>query len=94
MRKYSKLILVGGAIAALAVPSVASAAQPAHPGGFGTKRAYNIHTYFQAGGANDVAPGASEWGQMASDRAGTNGTINQEWRADNGFAPTHGAPIK
>jgi hypothetical protein len=89
MRKYSKILLVGGAMAALAVPSVALADQPANPGGFGRERAANIETFF----TND---GLGGWGnpidgvEGASDRAGDNGTINQDWRAANpGFMPTH-----
>jgi hypothetical protein len=78
-----KLFIVAASIAALAVPSVAMATAPATPGGFGTERAANIHTYF----TND---GLGNWGQYsdgAAARAGDNGTSNQAWMADHGYLP-------
>ena len=57
MRKY---FIIAGAIAALTVPTVASAAQPADPGFFGTFRADAVSSP-----ANSDAygtPGASWWG--------------------------------
>jgi len=64
-----KLITAAVTIAALAVPAVSAAAQPANPGGFGQDRAAWLHTNSGA-----------EWGVIASqDRAGDNGTINQDY---------------
>jgi hypothetical protein len=88
MRKF---IIVSGAIAALVVPSTAMAGQPANPGLFGTQRADNLHQMID-GWAN-TTPGASEWGtgvDGASDRAGDNGTVNQDWREGIGAVPSHG----
>ena len=73
MRKY---FIVAGALVALAVPTVASASQPTNPGGFGTERASNIH------GMTGAA-----WGDMASDRAGTNGELNHAWMDSYGYLP-------
>jgi hypothetical protein len=86
-----KFFITAGALVALAIPSVAMATQPEHPGGFGTERAYNIHTYF------DGAVGTN-WGTApdgASARAGNNGALNNEWKAAHGFLPpesSHMAP--
>jgi hypothetical protein len=81
-----KLILVAGAIAALAVPSAAMADQPANPGGFGRERAANIQTYF----TNDGYGNWGQWTDGPAARAGDNGTINQAWRAAHpDFMPTH-----
>jgi hypothetical protein len=80
MKKY---FIVAGALAALAVPSVASASQPAIPGGFGKDRAYNIHTYHQG----DAALINGTMGDLASERAGTNGDQNNAWKVSHGFLP-------
>ena len=64
-------LMVGGFTAG------ASAAQPANPGCFGQDRAAWLHG---VGQTSDAAPGASEWGHIAGDRAGDNGTINQAYR--------------
>jgi hypothetical protein len=77
MKKY---FIVAGALVALAVPSVALASQPVVPGGFGTERAANIEQFH-------TEDGFGNWGSYASERAGDNGTINQEWMADRGFLP-------
>ena len=64
-----KFFITAGALVALAVPTAAMASQPANPGGFGQERAANIGTVISG----------SDWGAMAADRAGDNGTINQDW---------------
>jgi|tagenome__1003787_1003787.scaffolds.fasta_scaffold20891343_3 hypothetical protein len=79
MRKF----LIAGVIgASMLVPAAAQAAAPYN---FGTARAANLQTYYLNGGGYDVSPGSSEWGAEASNRAGDNGTMNQEWRAT--YAP-------
>ena len=71
---------------------MAFAGQPDKPGAFGRDRASGVQS-FQEGGANDTgAPGASEWGKIAGERAGTNGTLNQDYKQENGGAPTKGKP--
>jgi hypothetical protein len=70
MRKYRKFLVVAGALVALAVPSIASADQPARPGCFGQARAAWIH-----------ANSGAEWGAIASQRAGDNSAINAEYKA-------------
>jgi hypothetical protein len=67
-----KFIITAGALVALVVPTAAMAAQPNDPGCFGQTRAANIH-----------AMTGEAWGDMASDRAGTNGEQNQAWRLAN-----------
>jgi hypothetical protein len=57
----------------------AFAGQPDNPGCFGTDRAAYIHTQFQNDGALDTGPGASEWGAIAGERAGTNGDQNRAY---------------
>ena len=74
------------AVAAIAGPALA--AQPENPGCFGRDRAANIHTNFQGGGALDTAPGASEWGAIAGERAGTNGDQNRAHKTGCGGDPT------
>jgi hypothetical protein len=72
-----KLVIVAASLAALAIPTAAMASAPAHPGGFGTERASNIHNQ-----------GGQSWGQEgASVRAGTNGTTNQAWMDTYGYLP-------
>ena len=61
----------------------AVAGQPDDPGCFGQDRATNIHV-FQASGD----PGASEWGALAADRAGTNGDLNQAYKDGCGGSPS------
>jgi hypothetical protein len=84
-----KLIITATAIAALAVPTVAMASQPADPGGFGQQRADNLHTYHQG----DAALTYGTMGDLASDRAGDNGTINNEWKAGHGFLPVESSHV-
>jgi hypothetical protein len=81
------------AFALVAVASTAAiAAQPERPGAFGRDRAAGVQSY-QKGGVNDTgAPGSSEWGKIAGQRGGTNGTINRDYKATNGGAPMKGAP--
>jgi hypothetical protein len=38
------------------------------------------------------APGASEWGKIASDRAGDNGQINNDYKVQNGDLPAGVTP--
>jgi len=63
------LVLAVVALSGIAV-GVGSAAQPASPGCFGQDRAATIH----------VITG-QVWGDIASDRAGTNGDQNRAYRA-------------
>jgi len=90
--KFTSMI---GAAALIAVTSAtAFAGQPERPGAFGRDRAQGVQS-FQKGGVNDTgAPGASEWGKIAGERAGTNGQINRDYKATHGGAPTKGAPIR
>jgi hypothetical protein len=88
MRKTSKFIVLAGALAALAVPSAAMAAQPANPGGFGQERAANIQKYF-------THDGYGTWGNAvgtdgASDRKGDN-SLNTEYMQQYGYLPTTAA---
>jgi len=81
-----KKVLIASA-SLLGLMSVAAAAgQPENPGVFGRDRAAAIHG-FQA---DPASPGASEWGHIAAERAGTNGQLNRAYRDDNGGTPTHG----
>jgi hypothetical protein len=80
------LVLAVLALSGIAV-GVGSAAQPANPGCFGKDRAAYIHTNFQNDGALDTAPGASEWGAIAGDRAGTNGDQNRAYKDGCGGSP-------
>ena len=54
----------------------AGAAQPANPGCFGKDRAAWIH-----------ANSGAEWGVIAGERAGDNGTINQAYKDSCGGSP-------
>jgi hypothetical protein len=58
------------------------AAQPSQPGCFGKDRAAAIKTQFlQDGSWNyNTSAGASDWGQIAATRAGTNGTQNSDYK--------------
>src|SRR3954451_21632747 len=73
MRKF---IIAGMAVAMLAVPTASMASQPADPGGFGRDRAAWIH-----------ANSGAEWGAIAGDRAGDNGTINNDYKDQNSDLP-------
>lgn len=73
MRKF---IIAGMAVAMLAVPTASMASQPADPGGFGRDRAAWIH-----------ANSGAEWGAIAGDRAGDNGTINNDYKVQHGDLP-------
>jgi len=79
------------AIALLGAPAMA--AQPADPGGFGQDRAAVIHG-MQDGTSpySTGAPGASEWGKIASQRAGQNGDINNAYKVQNGDVPAGVTP--
>jgi hypothetical protein len=71
-------LIVGGLVAGsliLGGATVAFAGQPDNPGCFGQDRADNNKGYQQID-----APGASDWGHIAADRAGTNGTENYLYR--------------
>ncbi|KQW81071.1 hypothetical protein ASC89_04365 [Devosia sp. Root413D1] len=73
------------ALLALSVSVVpALAAKPSDPGGFGKDRAAYIHDVAQT---SDTAPGASEMGHIMSDRAGENGTINNDYKCAEGQVP-------
>ena len=86
MKKY---FIITGALVALAVPSVALACPARYPGGFGKEPAANL-AVIRAGVYPTDLPGASYWAHNpdgAVARAGDNGTINNEWKADNGYLP-------
>ena len=86
--------LMGAAVLIAATSVAAIAAQPERPGAFGRDRAAGVQSY-QKGGANDTgAPGASEWGKTAGERGSTNGTLNRDYKATHGGAPTKGAPAR
>lgn len=76
MRKHLALVAAVAAVAGIAATS-ASAGQPANPGCFGQDRAAWIQ---ENGGAT--------WGAIASDRAGTNGDLNQAYKIYCGGTPT------
>jgi hypothetical protein len=61
----------------------AVAGQPAEPGCFGQDRAANLHVMQTSGD-----PGASEWGAIAGDRAGTNGDQNRAYMESCGGTPS------
>jgi len=71
----------------------ALAGQPANPGGFGRDRAAVLHG-MQDGTSiySTGAPGASEWGAIARERAGDNGQINQQYMMDHGDLPAGVTP--
>ena len=72
---FSVLAVLGVVGAGTAV-----AGQPSDPGCFGKDRAEVLNTVFKGGGAADTAPGASEWGAIAGERAGDNGAINRAYK--------------
>ena len=72
------LLLLGSAAAV--------AGQPERPGAFGRDRAAGVQGFQE----NQSAPGASEWGQIAGERAGNNGQINRAYKDKNGGSPTKG----
>src|SRR4051812_4945538 len=79
-KKY--VIAAGASVAvagAMAVPALA--AKPVSPGCFGNDRAAVLHG-MQDGSSpySTGAPGASEWGTIAGQRAGDNGQINRDYR--------------
>jgi hypothetical protein len=79
------------ALGLLAAPALAT--QPANPGGFGQDRATVIHGMQDGTSSYSTgAPGASEWGKIASDRAGQNGTMNNEYKVTNGDVPAGVTP--
>jgi hypothetical protein len=85
MKKIGLAALAGAAM--LAWSGSAYAEKPASPGCFGQDRAFYIHQFQQS----DVAPGASEWGQIASERGSTNGDQNRAYRASAACGTTPGA---
>jgi hypothetical protein len=86
-----KLSLIIASIALFATPVLA--VQPANPGGFGKDRAAVIHG-MQDGSSpySTGAPGASEWGAIAAQRAGDNGQINNDYKVLNGDLPAGVTP--
>jgi len=86
-----KLSLIIASVALFAAPALA--AQPANPGGFGQDRAAVIHGMQDGTGAYSTgAPGASEWGKIATQRAGDNGQINNDYKVLNGDLPAGVTP--
>ena len=69
-------VLFGAALAVASIVPVL-AEQPENPGCFGRDRAAWLH-----------ANSGREWGAIASDRAGDNGTINQAYKTWCGGDPT------
>lgn len=80
---FSVLAVLGVVGAGTAV-----AGQPSDPGCFGQDRAEVINTVFKGGGATDTAPGASEWGALAGERAGENGAMNRAYKTTCGGDPS------
>jgi hypothetical protein len=83
MNKRAFGIVAASALAVVALAAPAAAGQPENPGVFGTIRADNIQS-----GNIPAGPGGSGMGVLASERAGTNGDLNQEWKIAHGGAPT------
>lgn len=86
MKKTLSRVCIGVVgIGALAIPlaGLASAGQPTDPGCFGQARAAGVQSFQGVGD-----PGASEWGAIAGDRAGTNGDQNQAYKDGCGGSPT------
>lgn len=80
------LVVLGAALLLLLLMiPVAVAGPPEDPGCFGQDRAAYIHDVFQADAG---APGASEWGAIAGERAGTNGEMNRAYKTQCGGDPT------
>ena len=67
--------LAVGAVGVVALTGASSAAQPASPGCFGQARAAGVQSFLGAG-----APGASEWGAEAGNRASDNGAQNRAYK--------------
>ena len=82
--KMTKMILIGTAL--LMSTGLAAAGQPDNPGQFGKDRAAGVQS-FQNGEWDTGAPGASEWGAIAKERAGDNGQINRDYRESVGGSP-------
>lgn len=77
-----KIALLSASALILSV-GIAAAGQPDRPGAFGRDRA----DYIKGAQTDTTAPGASEVGKILSERAGTNGTINQDYKDANGASP-------
>ena len=86
---HNKLAMVT-VVAVLGVigSGTALAGQPENPGCFGRDRAETINTVFKNDGAMDTGPGASEWGAIAGERAGTNGDLNRAYKETCGGNPS------
>jgi hypothetical protein len=82
MRRKLAMVTVLAVLGVVAAGS-ALAGQPEEPGCFGKDRAAALHV-MQAGGA----PGASEWGAIARERAGENGAINRDYKESCGGSPS------
>ena len=73
----------------LLLGSVAAVAgQPENPGQFGRDRAAGVQKFQEGGEWEEGKPGASEWGQIARQRAGDNGEINRAYKDAEGGSPT------
>jgi hypothetical protein len=86
VEELMKLLISTVIAASFALGGVAFAEKPADPGGFGKDRAAYIQTTQGTG-----APGASEVGKILSDRAGDNGTINNEYKCAKDQVPDSAA---
>jgi len=71
-----KKILTCTAVILLSVPTLTLAGSPDEPGAFGRDRAAGVQ-----------ALGGKVWGEMAAERAGTNGEQNQEYKTGAGGDP-------
>jgi hypothetical protein len=84
-----EFIITGAALVALAVPATSMASQPETPGGFDTERASNIATFYSDDGYGNWGTGFD----AAASRAGDNDTINNDWKADNGYLPVESSLV-
>lgn len=79
-----KIINIFGAatVATMGFAGTALADKPENPGCFGKDRAAILHSVFigNKDGDGDDEPGASAWGAIAGERAGTNGEQNRAYK--------------
>ena len=72
------------AVGALALAPAAQGGQPEDPGCFGQDRAF----FIVEGHVPGPGPGASTWGQEASERKGDNGELNRGYKSACGGDPS------
>lgn len=100
MKKLQTLTTAATFALALGMAGSAVSGQPENPGCFGQDRAATLHSLFignkegeLANGAvlpptDDGQPGASRWGQIASERGATNGEQNRAYKEACGGNPS------